>query len=278
MSDEKKFDSQKFAENLRDKIHEEIHDKIHVGIAGGRPPIRVGFPFGSRPYGGGLIWGVILTVVGIGLLLDHLGIISFDRLWRFWPLFLVFAGIINFRSPERRFWGIVLLFAGVVLQLNQLGFTRLGWEELWPVLLIAAGLMLMWNALDARKRRADSPPSSNDPRTTLNEAVVFGGLERRMTSQDFQGGDVTAIFGGVELDLTEASMIGSQATLAITAIFGGVEVRVPSTWQVAFRGSPIFGGVEDKTRTPRVDDPTNSNLKTLVITGAVIFGGLEIKN
>jgi hypothetical protein len=47
---------------------------------------------------------------------------------------------------------------------------------------------------------------------------------------------------------------------------------------VAFRGSPIFGGVEDKTRTARVDDPAIPHPKTLVITGAVIFGGLEIKN
>jgi len=99
-----------------------------------------------------------------------------------------------------------------------------------------------------------------------------------MTSQDFQGGDITAIFGGVELDLTEANIQGTEATLAITAIFGGVEVRIPPTWQVAFRGAPIFGGIEDKTRTARVNDPTNSSLKVLVITGAVIFGGLEIKN
>jgi len=99
-----------------------------------------------------------------------------------------------------------------------------------------------------------------------------------MTSQDFQGGDVTAIFGGVELDMTEANMQAKEATLAITAIFGGVEIRVPPNWQVAFRGAPIFGGIEDKTRTARVEDPANSNLKVLVITGAVIFGGLEIKN
>ncbi|PYT42475.1 MAG: hypothetical protein DMG47_15815 [Acidobacteria bacterium] len=89
---------------------------------------------------------------------------------------------------------------------------------------------------------------------------------------------ITAIFGGIELDLTEASIQGSEATLAITAIFGGVEVRVPPNWQVAFRGAPIFGGIEDKTRTSRSGDPANSNIKMLVITGAVIFGGLEIKN
>jgi len=274
VSDENKFDPQKLAEELRDQIHAKIRDKV----TGRRPPMVVGMRLGSRPYGGGLIWGVILTLFGVALLLDHLGIISFDRLWRFWPLVLIFAGAVNFRSPERRFWGIILLFAGAILQFNQLGLSHFGWGDFWPFLLIAAGLLLMWNALDARKRRAESSPASNDPRTTLNEAVVFGGLERRMTSQDFQGGDVTAIFGGVELDLTEANIQANEAILAVTAIFGGVEVRVPRTWQVAFRGAPIFGGIEDKTRTARVDDPASPNLKTLVITGAVIFGGLEIKN
>jgi predicted membrane protein len=274
VSDENKFDPQKLAEELRDQIHGKIRDRM----TGRRPSMVVGIRLGSRPYGGGLIWGVLLTLFGVALLLDHLGIISFDRLWRFWPLVLIFAGAVNFRSPERRFWGIILLFAGVILQFNQLGLSHFGWGDFWPFLLIGAGLLLMWNALDARKRRAEVSPAGSDPRTTLNEAVVFGGLERRMTSQDFQGGDVTAIFGGVELDLTEANMQANEAILAITAIFGGVEVRVPSSWQVAYRGSPIFGGVEDKTRTARVDDPANPNPKTLVITGAVIFGGLEIKN
>jgi len=274
VSDENKFDPQKLAEELRDQIHGKIRDRM----TGRRSPMVVGIRLGSRPYGGGLVWGMILVLFGVALLLDHLGIISFDRLWRFWPLLLIFAGLVNFRSPERRFWGIILLFAGVILQFNQLGLAHFGWGDFWPFLLIAAGLLLMWNTLDARKRRSEVSPAGSDPRTTLNEAVVFGGLERRMTSQDFQGGDVTAIFGGVELDLTEANMQANEAILAITAIFGGVEVRVPSSWQVAYRGSPIFGGVEDKTRTARVDDPANPNPKTLVITGAVIFGGLEIKN
>ena len=170
------------------------------------------------------------------------------------------------------------MFAGVVLQLNELGITHFGWASFWPMMLIALGLFIMWGSSQWSSKPVASTSRGGDPRTTLNEAVVFGGLERRMTSQDFQGGDITAIFGGIELDLTEANIQANEATLAITAIFGGVEVRVPPNWQVAFRGAPIFGGVEDKTRAARVVDPANPNLKVLVITGAVIFGGLEIKN
>jgi len=276
VSDERKFDPKKFADDLRDQIHDRIHASLgrddkqglrHTPMVVGIGPKGRGVP--------GMVWGLILILVGLAFLLDQLGILS--NLGRFWPLLVVLAGLMHFLS-QRRAWGILVTIAGVILQLNQLGITHFGWATLWPMMLIAFGLYVMWGSFQRSSKPAATTSAAGDPRTTLNEAVVFGGLERRMTSQDFQGGDVTAIFGGIELDLTEANMVANEATLAITAIFGGVEVRVPPSWQVAFRGAPIFGGVEDKTRTARGNDPASSNFKTLVITGAVIFGGLEIKN
>lgn len=280
MSDKNSFDPKKFKDDLRDQIHRSIHDNLSCddekqGLR--RRPMVVGIALRGRGQGG-MVTGAMLLLVGLAFLLDQLGIISISSLWRFWPLLLVIAGVVHFAS-QRGAWGLFLILAGVILQLNTLGITHFGWATFWPMMLIAMGLYVMWGSSRwSAKPTAASTSASGDPRTTLNEAVVFGGLERRMTSQDFQGGDITAIFGGVELDLTEAQMQASEATLAITAIFGGVEVRVPPTWQVAFRGAPIFGGVEDKTRTARKDDPANPDLKVLVITGAVIFGGLEIKN
>ena len=279
MSDDKQFDANKFSDDL----HEQIHHNAHAGLnsedakrGSRRSPMVVGIDLRGRGRGG-IVTGVIFIVIGLAFLLDHLGIISISNLWRFWPLLLVLTGVLNFNSRNRA-WGTILMLAGVLLQLRELGIVHLGWAVFWPMMLIAFGLHVMWGSFQWGSKPVVSKSSSGDPRTTLNEAVVFGGLERRMTSQDFQGGDITAIFGGVELDLTEANMQGNEATLAITAIFGGVEIRVPPHWQVAFRGAPIFGGVEDKTRTPRAVDPANPNPKILVITGAVIFGGLEIKN
>lgn len=289
MSDESNFDPDKLKEDIRDsarRFKDDLHDQIHRNIhdsthwaqeQGGarRRPLVVGIALRGRGRGG-LIAGAILALLGLAFLLDNMGYISIASLWRYWPMLLVLAGVLNFVSRHRA-WGTLLALAGVLLQLNQLGKIHFGWGQLWPMALIALGIFIIWGSLERRNRSAASTSAGGDPRTTLNEAVVFGGLERRMTSQDFQGGDITAIFGGVELDLTEANMQANEATLAITTIFGGVEVRVPPNWLVAFRGAPIFGGIEDKTRTARLD-PTNPNLKTLVITGAVIFGGLEIKN
>jgi predicted membrane protein len=302
VSDEHNFDPKKFSDEVQDrakkisdevfdrakKFSDDLHDQIHGNIddqmknsyrswkGRRRDPLVIGLGLRARGRGG-MITGGILVLIGIAFLLDHMGIISIGNPFRFWPMLIALVGLLHFISG-RRAWGTLVMFVGVILQLNELGKIRFGWAQFWPTALIALGIFVLWSSFEGRRRTVTSISTESDPRTTLNEAVVFGGLERRMTSQDFQGGDVTAIFGGVELDMTEANMQAKEATLAVTAIFGGVEIRVPPNWQVAFRGAPIFGGIEDKTRTARVEDPANSNLKVLVITGAVIFGGLEIKN
>jgi predicted membrane protein len=283
VSDEQKFDPRKFSEDLRDRIHRNINVSVNLGEKREkRRPSFVGIGIhagGGGIHGGsGMAGGAILILVGLAFLLDHLGYIHVDRLWRFWPLLLVFAGVINIMSRERRFWGVLLLLAGGFLQLNQLGIAHFGWADFWPLVVIAAGLLIMWGSIEARKNPRVVSSAGGDPRNTLNEAVVFGGLERRITSADFQGGHINAVFGGVEIDLRDAKMQADEATLEINVIFGGVELRVPDSWQVVFRGSPIFGGIEDKTRTPPPNDPANPTGKALILTGAVIFGGVEIKN
>src|SRR5712664_3537271 len=258
VSDENDFDAKKVSDCLHDQIPSELHPSVSEQMdpdGKRRNPIVVGIHMGRRG-SSGLFWGAFLVLGGIALLLDHMGYISVDRLWRFWPLLLVCAGIPNIMKREHRLWGILLITGGVLFQLNELGLAHFRWNDIWPILLIATGLMLMWGAIEAR-RRPSAPLPGDDPRTTLNEA---------------------AIFGGVEIDMTDANMQADEATLEINAIFGGIEIRVPETWQVAFRGTPIFGGIADKTRVGRTTDLSDPRRKVMILTGAVIFGGVEIKN
>ena len=246
--------------------------------------VVLGVQLVKRTLTGGLLWGVIITLIGVALLLDHLGVINVDHIWRFWPLILVFVGIAHLSERQHRLWGIILVVAGFLLQLNQLGFAHFTWAVMWPILLIAVGVLIMWGSLEGPKKRpsisafASSEVSRSDPRTTLNETVIFGGIERRVTTQNFQGGQITAVFGGVELDLREASMQADDVTLEINALFGGVELRLPDNWHASFRGTPIFGGLSDKSSTARPPAYADANSKVLFITGSVIFGGIEIKN
>src|SRR5258708_34424866 len=149
-----------------------------------RDPIVVGIHRGRRG-SSGLFWGAFLVFGGVALLLDHLGIISVDRLWRFWPLLLVCAGIPNVMRREHRLWGILLITGGVLFQLNELGIGHFRWNDIWPILLIATGLMLMWGAIEGR-RKPSSPPIGGDPRPPPTEGPIFAGSDPEGPTQNFQ--------------------------------------------------------------------------------------------
>jgi predicted membrane protein len=102
----------------------------------------------------------------------------------------------------------------------------------------------------------------------------MGGGERVVRSQDFRGGEVTAILGGFEIDLRGAGIAGDSATIEVFALFGGVELRVPEDWDVAVHGTPILGAVINSAKAGIGTVPT----KTLVIRGSAIMGGVEVKN
>ena len=103
---------------------------------------------------------------------------------------------------------------------------------------------------------------------------IFSGINKRMLTKNFQGGKLTAAFGGIDLDLTQSDFSG-MVTLQVDVIFGGVKLVVPPHWDVRVEVTNIAAGVEDKRvyRQSEVDSD-----KVMVIRGTVFFGGLEIKS
>jgi len=113
----------------------------------------------------------------------------------------------------------------------------------------------------------------------MNATAVFGGIERRISVRDFRGGRVSAVFGGIELDFRDADIDGNEAVLEVNAIFGGAEIRVPDNWKVEQRGQTLFGGYTDTTRLSAAAADANApSKKTLLITGSILFGGVEVTN
>jgi predicted membrane protein len=261
------WDKRSTGDSTRDSIHDSIHRDINERIRSRREH------FASH----GIIWGVIVCIVGVVLLLDHMGYVSADRLWRLWPLLVILAGISRLAQPDRRAWGAMLILIGLLFQLDNFGVVHFRWADLWPLVIICVGLMMIWNAIEARKVRVGTTGSS-DAIPTMNATAVFGGVERRISARDFRRGTLSAIFGGAEIDFCDADMDGDEATLEVNAIFGGAEIRVPETWSVEFHGQTIFGGYSDKTRMVTTADPNGPKHKTLFITGTTMFGGVEVKN
>jgi len=226
-----------------------------------------------------MLIGAVIVAVGLGLLLDNLGIIRFNDVWRFWPLALVVWGasrILESRSMSGYVFGGLLVLVGAILLLdyfNILIFEFDIWQMIWPLLIIGFGVSLLLRAMDRKRYLEGVPPSTaND----LGHFVLFSGIKRRIESQDFKGGDIVAIFGGVNIDLRRAGITGERAVIDVNALFGGVDIRVPDSWRVVLKGMGIFGAFEDKSVPPRPDP----NVKTpeLVITGAALFGGVKVDN
>lgn len=119
---------------------------------------------------------------------------------------------------------------------------------------------------------AGSPP---DPGSYLNEFAFMGGGDRIVRTQDFRGGEVTAIMGGFAIDLRGAAIAGDSATIHVFALWGGVEFKVPEDWNVAMAGVPILGGFTNSARSFRQGDAA---AKTLIVKGTAVMGGVEVKN
>jgi len=255
-------------EEIRDKVGRDVNDRINVGIRSR----------GCRNRGwGGLIPGAIILAVGIIFLLDSLGYVRARHFLQFWPMILIFVGISKIARRDSRIWGALVLLFGIFLQLSELGIGHFSWGQFWPLLLIAGGAMAMWSAIQARRLMPTASSDTTDPRDTLDESAIFGGIEKRLNSREFRGGRLQAIFGGIELDLRDADMLGNEAVIHANAIFGGIEMRVPETWFVATRGQGVFGGFSDSTRFSPPVDPEKPK-KTLIVLGTSLFGGVEIRN
>jgi predicted membrane protein len=223
-----------------------------------------------------MLVGIMVVTFGLLYMLRNMYVIDMDT-WRVifsWPMLLVALGIINL--AERKFsWGFILLAVGSVFLLDR--YFHLPYNLFtffWPVLIIAIGLgMIFTNSFRAFRIRRNRPDFISSDGDMINDQAIFGGSERAIHSNNFRGGEIVAIFGGTKTDLTQCQLSPGINILELTAIFGGTTLIVPNDWNVKVEMTNIFGGFSDKRRNMNVDFN-----KTLIIKGAAIFGGGELKS
>lgn len=240
--------------------------------------VHVQFGKSRRGPGGGFWFGIALVVVGVGLLLDAFGLVEFGTvLSQWWPSILMFIAVAQLASGSGSVVGSAILFTiGALLQLGKLDYLPGGfWSAFWPIVLIIIGLSF----ISSRWKKKTIPISDkndgeiNSQTDRIDKSAVFGGVEMRVHSQNFSGGELSAIFGGIECDLRDAAIATSPQVLHVTAIFGGVELRVPREWNVIVKGSPVLGGIDTKG----LANPLDPNAPTLLVESVVVLGGIEIR-
>ena len=229
----------------------------------------------AHPATKGLWLGIGVIVLGLLLTLDNLGFLHHGFLFKLWPLILVFVGFSRLgpRQDERRLSPFLFIAAGVFLLIWEFGGADFS-EVMGPVLVVALGIFIVTRSL---RRNRGVPPNLAAHEGFVSTTAIFSGTKRRPSSQAFKGGEMTAIFGGFELDLRQAALDEEHARVDVFILFGGAEVRVPQGWNVDLKATAMFGGLEDKSLHLPFD-PAQPARPTLVITGMALFGGLTVTN
>jgi predicted membrane protein len=238
----------------------------------------------------GSLFALMLIVAGALLFLDNLGILPVRDIRAYWPIFIVVWGVSildRWRNPMAIIWALALIAWGILLILGNLQILHVHGGVGWPVMLIAFGASMLVRPIPFRewhdRVRAQTVLRSHAARerflgNKLRESMIFGSLNRRVETQQFEGGKVEVVFGSIELDFSDAAISSPdrRAVLDVSAVFGGAEITVPRTWRVLMKSAAVFGGCDDRTIPPRPEPGLEP--VTLVITGAAVFGGIEIRN
>jgi len=238
-----------------------------------------------------MIPGLILVAIGALFLLDNLHVLHVSSWFAYWPVILIVIGLfklVDSAFTGGRIAGAVLMGLGGLFLADNLGYLSFRVEDLWPFILIGLGVAMLWNRTRsgpdgwwgmghrwrrewARGRIAGDMPFRGN---VVHEYAVFGGGRRVVTDQEFKGGRIACVFGGVHLDLTGASMAGNTAEIEMATVYGGATVRIPPSWNLEVRSAGIFGGFSDQTVHP----PASPDMKHLIVRGAAVFGGATFKN
>lgn len=249
--------------------------------------------------GGKVMAGLILVTIGVVVLVAKLDLFFLPR-WLFsWKMLLIAIGLFlgfrhNFQKPG---WLILVLIGTVFLIQDAVDGFDLH-IYFWPIMLIGLGVWIMlkprrdYPRQFDRKRevseteagpdytkshRFSSGDAANSTYSTediVDVTAIFGGIKKNIISKNFMGGEVVSVFGGTELNLSQAD-IQHPVMLEATQIFGGTTLIIPPHWQIKSEMVAILGGIDDKRVVrPGGYDPT----KVIILKGTTLFGGLQIKS
>jgi predicted membrane protein len=238
---------------------------------------RSGFRLTTQVVVGALVvaFGLLLTARNIGWLDAR----DVNSLLRYWPLAIVFVGIsrvVSCETSSSRVFGAIVALVGIWLTAELVYGYELRFWQLWPVLIVVAGVSMITRAMRRTATGAPTPavaearPVYESPWTSA-EFAFWSRVERRVTTRAFKRADLTSVMGGIVYDLRQATTAAGDMVIDVFVIWGGVEILVPPDWVVDNHIVPILGGVEDGS------SGTQAAAHRLVLRGVVIMGGVEVK-
>jgi predicted membrane protein len=246
---------------------------------------------------GKITTGIFVVVFGILYLLHETGVKL--PTWTFTPgpFIIAFGLVVLVKHKFKTLFGYIMIAVGKLLIWKEIYPDAVNMNIVWPVLVILLGLVILFkskpksgfgrhgNQFDKRRDflkkhhhhyfdgLEDLENISQDD--FIDAVSIFGGVQKNVVSKQFRGADIVTIFGGNEINLSQADF-NHQIVMDVTNLFGGTTLTIPNHWQVKTEVVSIFGGIEDKRPTDQhnSDNPD----KIVILRGTCMFGGIEINS
>ena len=207
------------------------------------------------------------------------------------------------RRHHTHIGGLILVVIGVILLLDNLGIADLSeiLHTYWPLFIVLIGVSLVLRRSDSRWKDWDRTSDNQTPPTQsarpwepnmkqnsgdrISESTVFGDMNLHVTSKNFQGGDVSAVFGDVDVDMADAELPPGEHTLKVHTVFGSTRLYVPRNIGVIAVADSTFGDVRifDQVRdgifqkAEFKSEGYDTAEKRLRIEIAQIFGDVKVR-
>ena len=223
---------------------------------------------------GNTLWGIVLVVIGLILTLNALEITNINIFFDgWWTLIIIIPSAIELIASKEKFWSAIWLIIGILLLLacrDILDFDII-WKLTIPVILILIGINLIFKDEIDKKLTKKNKELKEKGIDLVEYCATFGDVKEDFNNQEFNGASLTAVFGGVDLDLRK-SIINGDKLIKASAIFGGIEIFVPENVNVKVKSTPIFGATSNK-----IDRKYDEKLPTIYVNSFCMFGGVDIK-
>lgn len=220
-----------------------------------------------------VIWGIIFIMLGIFYAGNVFNLWDFNLFFHgWWTLFIIVPCLISIVENGLSTGNIVGLIIGILFLLSsqEIIDSRIVTKLIFPSILILIGIKIIFRD-SFNKRIGNDVNINNDGQGCLEYTSILSSQKEIYPNTLFNGASILAIFGGMELDLTNA-IISQDIVINSTSICGGVEIRVPNNVNVKISSIPIFGGAANRAK-PCV----NINAPTIYINATCILGGLDSK-
>ncbi|MDF2193041.1 LiaF domain-containing protein [Paraflavitalea sp. CAU 1676] len=236
-----------------------------------------------------ILAGLVLLLAGTVLMIRQVEADLIPK-WVFtWPMILIVVGFfIGLQTRFRDFGWLILMGIGTFFLSDNIFPDHDASRFIIPVVVFGVGLILLLSPGRKKNRRIEEKTYYGDPATpieetydysatatsdALNVVSIFGNVKKVMYTKDLKGGEIVSIFGGAEINLTQADFKG-PIVIEVVQVFGGTKLIVPPHWSIRSEAVAIFGGIEDK----RPPQPTTSSDKVLILQGTALFAGIEIRS